>query len=298
MLFNSAVFLFAFLPITLVIYFRLCRLRWITAAQSWLVLASLFFYSYWNVAHLPLLRSAIRGKEWLTITYIDVSGAESHRDIRPLQLEFWGRVWTLAAWCEARADFRMQNSWFPAVPKPIIGAINGACAGLGMVYALYTDIRFASDAAMFTTAFSKRGLIAEHGISWLLPRLIGFAAAADLRLASAEAVFAVPAAKLGLAYPADAVQDFVRGLGSQRGREGERGRPANGNLSNIQLHVRSTCAGDETLHARASAHPAAAADPALPVRQRAAPVGGVSRAERVRGTREWLRTAKASLGAH
>lgn len=56
--------------------------------------------------HLPLLRGAIRGKERLTITYIDVSGAESHRDIRPLQLEFWGRVWTLAAWCEARGDFR------------------------------------------------------------------------------------------------------------------------------------------------------------------------------------------------
>ena len=59
MLFNSAVFLFAFLPITLVIYFRLCRLRWITAAQSWLVLASLFFYSYWNVAHLPLLLGSL-----------------------------------------------------------------------------------------------------------------------------------------------------------------------------------------------------------------------------------------------
>ena len=84
----------------------------------------------------------------------------------------------------ARADFRMANSWFPSVPKPIIGAINGACAGLGMVYALYTDIRFASDAAVFTTAFSKRGLIAEHGISWLLPRLIGFAAAADLLFSS------------------------------------------------------------------------------------------------------------------
>jgi predicted DNA-binding transcriptional regulator YafY len=56
--------------------------------------------------HLPVIRAAIRGHERLTISYIDISGAESHRDIRPLQLEFWGRVWTLAAWCEARGDFR------------------------------------------------------------------------------------------------------------------------------------------------------------------------------------------------
>ncbi|RKE84886.1 enoyl-CoA hydratase-related protein [Rhizobium sp. AG855] len=46
----------------------------------------------------------------------------------------------------------------------------------------------------------------------------GLAAAADLRIASEDALFAVPAARLGLAYPADAVQDFVRGLGSQMAR--------------------------------------------------------------------------------
>lgn len=56
--------------------------------------------------HLPLLRKAIRGRQRLAITYIDPAGAESHRDIRPLLLEFWGRVWTLAAFCEARQDFR------------------------------------------------------------------------------------------------------------------------------------------------------------------------------------------------
>ena len=56
--------------------------------------------------HMPMLRAAIRAHERLTITYVDESGLDSHRDIRPLQLEFWGRVWTLAAWCEARLDFR------------------------------------------------------------------------------------------------------------------------------------------------------------------------------------------------
>ena len=94
-------------------------------------------------------------------------------------------------------NFQKTYSYFPAVPKPIIGAINGACAGLGMVLALYTDIRFASDAAVFTTAFSRRGLIAEHGISWLLPRLVGMANAADL-LFSARRVSGTEAKALGL----------------------------------------------------------------------------------------------------
>ncbi len=94
-------------------------------------------------------------------------------------------------------DFKRQYSFFPAVPKPIIAAINGACAGLGMVMALYADIRFAADAAVFTTAFSRRGLIAEHGISWLLPRTVGMAHAADL-LFSARKVRADEALAMGL----------------------------------------------------------------------------------------------------
>lgn len=103
-----------------------------------------------------------------------------------------------AAWDPAaREDFRKQYSWFPAVPKPIIGAINGPCAGLGMVLALYTDIRIASDLAVFSTAFSRRGLIAEHGISWLLPRLVGMANAADV-LFSARRIEAAEAKALGL----------------------------------------------------------------------------------------------------
>jgi enoyl-CoA hydratase/carnithine racemase len=113
------------------------------------------------------------------------------------------------AWdATARDDFRKQYSWFPAVPKPIIGAINGPCAGLGMVLALYTDIRFASDAAVFSTAFSRRGLIAEHGISWLLPRLIGMANAADL-LFSARRVEAAEAKAIGLVSRVIPHADFM-----------------------------------------------------------------------------------------
>src|SRR5207248_2623677 len=66
------------------------------------------------------------------------------------------------------------------VGKPIIAAINGACAGIGLCAALMCDLRFAAAGAKFTTAFVRRGLIAEHGSSWALPRLIGHAAALDL----------------------------------------------------------------------------------------------------------------------
>ncbi|MBI1360952.1 MAG: enoyl-CoA hydratase [Alphaproteobacteria bacterium] len=107
----------------------------------------------------------------------------------------------------ARADFQKQYSWFPAVPKPIIAAINGACAGLGLVLSLYADIRFASDTAKFTTAFSKRGLVAEHGVSWLLPRLIGFAAAADL-LYSSRVMTASEAQALGLVSRTSPAETF------------------------------------------------------------------------------------------
>lgn len=94
-------------------------------------------------------------------------------------------------------NFQKQYSWFPAVNKPIIAGINGAAAGLGLILSLYCDIRFAADTAKFTTAFSRRGLVAEHGISWLLPRLIGFSNAADL-LYSARVITAGEALGMGL----------------------------------------------------------------------------------------------------
>ncbi len=56
--------------------------------------------------HLPLLRRAIQGSEKLDLHYRDLAGRDSRRRIRPLQLEYWGRVWTLTAWCESRKDFR------------------------------------------------------------------------------------------------------------------------------------------------------------------------------------------------
>ena len=81
--------------------------------------------------------------------------------------------------------------------KPIIAAINGACAGIGLTQALMCDVRFAAAGAKFTTAFSRRGLIAEYGISWILPRVVGWSAALDLLL-SGRMFYAEEAAALGL----------------------------------------------------------------------------------------------------
>jgi len=82
-------------------------------------------------------------------------------------------------------------------PKPLIAALNGATAGLGLVQALYCDLRFCSSEAKITTAFSRRGLTAEYGIAWLLPRLVGTGPARDLLL-SARVIRGPEAAGIGL----------------------------------------------------------------------------------------------------
>lgn len=79
-------------------------------------------------------------------------------------------------------DFGQRYSYLLGVPKPIIAGINGACAGVGLCLALYADLRYMAEGARMTTAFVRRGLIAEHGSAWMLPRLIGSMNALDLLL--------------------------------------------------------------------------------------------------------------------
>ncbi len=97
----------------------------------------------------------------------------------------------------AGADFRGTYTYLMSVRKPIIAAINGPIAGMAVPIALCCDLRFASDRAVFTLAFSKRGLIAEWGSAWLLPRLVGPAHALDL-LFSSRVVSAEEACRIGL----------------------------------------------------------------------------------------------------
>lgn len=77
-------------------------------------------------------------------------------------------------------DYSIALTYMLSVRKPIIAAINGPCAGLGMSMALLCDMRFAAESGKFVTAFSHRGLVAEHGQSWILPRVIGPSRALDL----------------------------------------------------------------------------------------------------------------------
>ncbi|MGH9712881.1 MAG: enoyl-CoA hydratase [Candidatus Acidiferrales bacterium] len=117
-----------------------------------------------------------------------------------------------------RPDFQRKYSYFPAIEKPVIAAINGPVVGLGLVITLYCDLRFASDAARFGTAFARRGLIAEYGMAWMLPRIVGAPNALDL-LYSARMVDAAEALRMGLVnhmFPHDVfgakVQEYARDL--------------------------------------------------------------------------------------
>ncbi|MGH9011149.1 MAG: enoyl-CoA hydratase-related protein [Acidimicrobiia bacterium] len=89
---------------------------------------------------------------------------------------------------------------FPlAVAKPVIAAVNGAVAGVGFVLACFADVRFGAAGAKWTPSASKLGLPAEHGISWILPRVIGYARAAEW-LFSSRIVLSEEAQTMGLVH--------------------------------------------------------------------------------------------------
>jgi enoyl-CoA hydratase/carnithine racemase len=132
--------------------------------------------------------------------------AAADRDVRAIVVTGAGRSFCpgydmsgLAAVARAgAAEGGRRPQTFPlGIPKPIVAGINGACAGIGLSLALMCDIRFAAAGAKLTTSFSRRGLVAEHGTSWLLPRLVGTARALDLLL-SGRVVLAEEAMDMGL----------------------------------------------------------------------------------------------------
>ncbi|MFD1538640.1 enoyl-CoA hydratase-related protein [Nonomuraea guangzhouensis] len=110
------------------------------------------------------------------------------------------------------------NTFPTTIAKPIIAAVNGACAGLGMVHALACDLIFTAEDAKWTTAFPRRGLVAEYGLSWILPRLMGQQRAMDILL-SGRVFTGAEAYELGLAnrsVPGDSLlataQEYAREL--------------------------------------------------------------------------------------
>ena len=95
-------------------------------------------------------------------------------------------------------NFKITLTYLLGIRKPLLAAVNGAAAGMGLCYALYSDMRFVERSAKLTTSFSQRGLVAEHGASWMLPRLVGPACALDL-LWTSKRVQGEEAYRLGLA---------------------------------------------------------------------------------------------------
>ncbi|MGC2022311.1 MAG: enoyl-CoA hydratase [Candidatus Sulfotelmatobacter sp.] len=104
-------------------------------------------------------------------------------------------------------DFQKKYSYLLGIEKPILAAINGPVVGLGLVIALYCDLRLASDAARFSTTFAQRGLIAEYGMAWMLPRVVGLPNALDL-LFSARQINAAEALRMGLVNQVFAQENF------------------------------------------------------------------------------------------
>jgi len=102
-----------------------------------------------------------------------------------------------------------RKKTFPlSIGKPLIAAINGPCAGLGFVQSMMCDVRFAAEGAKLATSFSKIGLIAEHGISWLLPKIVGLSHSLDL-LMSGRVITAEDAHTIGLVNYLSTKDDIV-----------------------------------------------------------------------------------------
>lgn len=115
------------------------------------------------------------------------------------------------------AALRGEYAYPMGLSKPVIAAVNGVAAGLGLSYMLYYDMRIASERARFGTVFSRRGLVAEHGSAWLLPKLVGMHNACDL-LFSGRIIGAPEALQMGLVnrvVPHDELMPIVREIATE-----------------------------------------------------------------------------------
>jgi enoyl-CoA hydratase/carnithine racemase len=134
-------------------------------------------------------------------------------DIRSLQrITEGGRESSSAPWQSPEGEFGGRFTYLMEVQKPVIAAVNGAVAGMAFPMTLCCDIRVVAPEALFLTAFAQRGLIAEWGLSWLLPRIVGPAAALDL-LFTSRRLPGEEAYRLGLAnylVPGEELLGFCR----------------------------------------------------------------------------------------
>jgi len=107
-------------------------------------------------------------------------------------------------------------SYLTEVPKPVIAAVNGVAAGGGYVLATMCDLRIGSSSARFTSVFSKRGLVAEHGVTWTTPRLVGIGRALDLlwtsKMINAEEAYRIGLLEYLVDDPVTEAQHYIREL--------------------------------------------------------------------------------------
>ncbi len=81
-----------------------------------------------------------------------------------------------------RPEFDHELVWQWGLRKPVIAAVNGACAGIALAIVAFCDLRFAAEGAKITAATARLGLPAEYGLDWTLPRIVGLTHAADILL--------------------------------------------------------------------------------------------------------------------
>jgi enoyl-CoA hydratase/carnithine racemase len=142
--------------------------------------------------------------------------ADEDHDVRAIVVTGVGRTFCPGADLGHRAGDdaeTLPNRVLPVrtpleIRKPMIAAINGACAGVGLAYALQCDVRFAAAGTKLTTAFSRRGLVAEYGMAWLIVQIAGRGVALDLLL-SGRVFLADEARALGLVHRVVAADDLM-----------------------------------------------------------------------------------------
>lgn len=144
--------------------------------------------------------------------------AESDTEVRAIVVRGEGKAFCAGADL-ARTDqgpigiIPQRFAYIQSIEKPIVAAVDGAAVGIGFVLAILCDIRLASRRAKIGAVFPRRGLVAEHGVAWLLPRMIGSAKAADLLL-SGRIVDAGEALSMGLVSQVFEEEDFVGSVDS------------------------------------------------------------------------------------
>jgi len=158
--------------------------------------------------------------------------ADDDPDVRAIVVTGAGRgfcsgadIGILAAGAEALSDFLPAREDLPQMAldlrTPVIAAVNGPVAGVGFAYMVGSDVRFAARGATMSTTFARLGLVAEYGLSWLLPRLIGIQAALDLLL-TGRTIDADEAARIGLVQavlPPEDLLDHAIGFGRDLARQ-------------------------------------------------------------------------------